>query len=144
MLEETKFRISDSPVIYIDSQRAYDLDREIALQKIYYRPEGYYRTVEKMHNACKKAGYNFSLNDIKEWLEKQILYLIHKPRPRFIQYASFNGIQNLNEMHQSDLTPMPHDKIGNRVFKYRLVIKDVATSVTTIGESVAKEKLRFA
>ena len=30
-------------------------------------------------------------------------------------------------MHQSDLTPMPYDKIGNRVFKYRLVIKDVAT-----------------
>jgi len=136
-------------VIYIDSQRAHDLDREIILQKLYYRPDGYYRTVEKMHNACKKAGYNFSLNDIKEWLEKQILYLIHKPRPRFIQYASFNGIQNLNEMHQSDLTPMPHDKIGNRVFKYRLVIKDVATrnrksyaltnkSASTVAKAIKK------
>jgi len=40
MLEETKFRgseassfqlISDLPVIYIDPQRAHDLDREIAL-----------------------------------------------------------------------------------------------------------------
>ncbi|CAH1767815.1 11102_t:CDS:2, partial [Entrophospora sp. SA101] len=80
-----------------------------------------------MHNACKKAGYNFSLTDIKNWLNKQITFLVHKARPCFIQYASFNGIQNLNEMHQSDLTPMPHDKIGNRVFKYRLVIKDVAT-----------------
>ncbi|CAJ0834710.1 17452_t:CDS:2, partial [Entrophospora sp. SA101] len=136
-------------VIYIDSQRAHDLDREIILQKLYYRPDGYYRTVEKMHNACKKAGYNFSLNDIKEWLEKQILHLIHKPRPRFIQYASFNEIQNLNEMHQSDLTPMPHDKIGNRVFKYRLVIKDVATryrkscaltnkSASTVAKAIKK------
>ncbi|CAJ0885464.1 17595_t:CDS:2 [Entrophospora sp. SA101] len=136
-------------VIYIDSQRAHDLDREIILQKLYYRPDGYYRTVEKMHNACKKAGYNFSLNDIKECLEKQILYLIHKPRPRFIQYASFNGIQNLNEMHQSNLTPMPHDKIGNRVFKYRLVIKDVATrnrksyaltnkSASTVAKAIKK------
>ena len=139
----------DQPVIYIDPQRAHVLDREIALQKLYYRPEGYYRTVVKMHNACKEAGYNFSLNDIKEWLEKQILYLIHKPRPRFIQYASFNGIQNLNEMHQSDLTPMPHDKIGNRVFKYRLVIKDVATrnrksyaltnkSASTVAKAIKK------
>ncbi|CAJ0870849.1 7026_t:CDS:2, partial [Entrophospora sp. SA101] len=52
-------------VIYIDSQRAHDLDREIILQKLYYRPDGYYLTVEKMHNACKKAGYNFSLNDMR-------------------------------------------------------------------------------
>ena len=118
---------SFKPVIYIDPQRAHDLDREIALQKLYYRPEGYYRTIGKMHNACKKVGYNFSLNDIKEWLEKQILYLIHKPRPRFTQFASFNSIQDFNEMHKSDLTPMPHDKIGNRIFKHRGVIKDVAT-----------------
>jgi len=74
MIEETKFRISDSPVIYIDSQRAHDLDREIALQKLYYRPEGYYRTVEKMHNASRIAGYNFSLTDIKNWLNKQITF----------------------------------------------------------------------
>ena len=67
------------------------------------------------------------LTDIKDWLNKQITFLVHKPRPKFIQYASFNGIRDLNEMHQSDLTPMPYDKIGNRIFKYRLVIKDVAT-----------------
>ncbi|CAJ0630231.1 10740_t:CDS:2 [Entrophospora sp. SA101] len=84
-LQASRDYIMIEAVIYIDSQRAHDLDREIILQKIYYRPDGYYRTVEKMHNACKKAGYIFSLNDIKEWLEKQILYLIHKPRPRFIQ-----------------------------------------------------------
>ncbi|CAG8480762.1 8293_t:CDS:2 [Ambispora gerdemannii] len=101
MEQETKFRISDSPVIYIDPQSAHVLDREIALQKIYYRPEGYYRTAEKMRDACKK--------------------------PKFIQYASFNGIQDLNEVHKSDLTPLSFDKIGNRIFKHRGVIKDVAT-----------------
>jgi len=52
-------------------------------------------------------------------------------------------------MHQSDLTPMPHDKIGNRVFKYRLVIKDVATryrkscaltnkSASTVAKAIKK------
>src|SRR6185436_20070609 len=99
-----------NPVIYIDSQRAHDLDREIALQNLYYRPEGYYRTIEKMHNACKKADYNFSLTDIKNWLNKQAIFQIHKPRPKFIQYASFNSIQILNDVHQSDTTPMPHNK----------------------------------
>src|SRR6185312_13778783 len=84
-------------------------------------------TAEKMHDACRKAGYNFSLAVIKDWLNKQAIFQIHKPRPKFIQYASFNTIHDLNEVHQSDTTPMPYDKIGNRIYKYRGVIKDVAT-----------------
>ena len=117
----------EKPIIYIDPQRVRDLDKEITLQKIYYRPEGYYRTAEKMRDACRRAGHNFSLADIKNWLNKQITFLVHKPRPRFIQYASFNGIRDLNEVHKSDLTPLSHDKIGNQIFKHRGVIKDVAT-----------------
>src|SRR6266542_3081287 len=114
-------------VIYIDPQKAQDLDQNLALQKLYYRPEGYYQTAEKMQTACKRARYGFTLTVIKNWLNKQALYQIHKPRPKFIQYASFNNIQFLNEVHQSDTTPMPHDKVGNQIYKYRGVIKDVAT-----------------
>ncbi|RHZ67222.1 hypothetical protein Glove_302g45 [Diversispora epigaea] len=80
-----------------------------------------------MYNACKKAGYKFSLTQIKNWLNERITFLTHKPRPKFIQYASFNGIRDLNEVHKSDLTPLSHDKIGNRIFIHRGVIKDVAT-----------------
>ena len=80
------------PVIYIDPQKARDLDRDLALQKLYYRPEGYYRSAEKMQMACKKAGYGFTLAVIKNWLNRQALYQIHKSRPKFIQYASFNDI----------------------------------------------------
>jgi hypothetical protein len=67
------------PVIYIDSQSVRELDCEIALQKLYYHPEGYYRTIEKIQNASCIAGYNFSLTDIKNWLNKQITFLVHKP-----------------------------------------------------------------
>jgi hypothetical protein len=81
-------------VIYIDPQKARDLDRDLTLQKLYYRPKGYYQTAEKMQTACKKARYK---------------------------------LQFLNEVHQSDTTPMPHDKVGNQIYKYRGVIKDVAT-----------------
>ncbi|RHZ57327.1 hypothetical protein Glove_390g46 [Diversispora epigaea] len=117
----------EKPVIYIDPQKAHELDRNIALQKLYYRPEGYFRTIEKMRDATCIAGYKFLLTDIKDWLNKQITFLVYKPRPKFIQYASFNGIRALNEVHQSDLTPLSFDKIGNRIFKHRSVIKDVAT-----------------
>ena len=117
----------EEPVIYIDPQKARDLDQDLALQKLYYRTEGYYQTAEKMQMACNNARYKFSLTEIKNWLNKQALHQIHKSQPKFIQYASFNNIQFLNEVHQSDTTPMPHDKVGNRIYKYRGVIKDVAT-----------------
>ncbi|PKC54221.1 hypothetical protein RhiirA1_149555 [Rhizophagus irregularis] len=80
-----------------------------------------------MQMACKKARYGFTLAVIKNWLNKQALHQIHKPQPKFIQYASFNNIRTLNEMHQSDTTPMPHDKVGNQIYKYRGIIKDIAT-----------------
>src|SRR5436853_2814649 len=115
------------PLIYIDPQKARNLDQDLTLQEIYYRPEGYYRTAENMLDACKKSGCKFTLSMIKKWLNRQALYQIHKPRPKFIQYASFNSIQTLNKAHQSDTTPMPHDKVGNHIYKYRGVIKDVAT-----------------
>ncbi|EXX73887.1 hypothetical protein RirG_056230 [Rhizophagus irregularis DAOM 197198w] len=80
-----------------------------------------------MQMACKKARYGFTLAVIKNWLNKQALHQIHKSRPKFIQYASFNNIYFLNEVHQSDTTPMPHDKVDIQIYKYRGVIKDVAT-----------------
>src|SRR4051812_43747395 len=100
-------------VIYIDPQKAQKLNRDLTLQELYYRPEGYYRTAEKMQTACKKVEYKFSFTEIKNWLNKQALHQIHKPRPKFIQYASFNDIQDLNDVHQSDTTPFSHCKIGN-------------------------------
>ncbi|CAB4414107.1 unnamed protein product [Rhizophagus irregularis] len=82
-----------------------------------------------MQTACKKARYEFTLAVIKNWLNKQALHQIHKPWPKFIQYAFFNNIQFLNEVHQSDTTFMPHDKVGNRIYKYRGIIKDIATRI---------------
>src|SRR6185437_6613710 len=115
------------PIIQIDSGEARNLDVSIDLQKIYYQPSGYQRTVKKLYEASKNAGHDFTQNEVKDWLERQAVYQIHMSRPRFIQHASFNNIQTLNEVHQSDTTPMPHDKVGNRIYKYRGVIKDVAT-----------------
>ncbi|CAB4418566.1 unnamed protein product [Rhizophagus irregularis] len=73
-----KLRVFDFPVIYIDPQKARDLDWDLALQKLYYRPKGYYRTAEKMQMTCKKAGYGFTV-------------------------------------HQSDTTPMLHDKVATQM-----------------------------
>ena len=73
----------DQPVIYIDPQRARDLDREIILQKLYYCPEGYYQNAERLRDACRKAGYNFPLAIIKKWLEPQKMHQIYRPSPLY-------------------------------------------------------------
>ena len=96
-------------VIYIDPQKACDPDQDLTLQELYYRPEDIIRLLKK----CRMAGYEFTLAVVKKWLNKQVLYQIHKPQPKFIQYASFNDIQDLNDVHQSDTTPFSHNKIAN-------------------------------
>ena len=115
------------PIIQIDSGNVRELDISIALRKIYYHPNGYQRTMKKLHEASLKAGYNFSIDEICDWLEKQALYQIHKPRPKFIPRASFNSIQIPNECHQADILYMPHDRINNITYKYCLCIVDVVS-----------------
>ena len=83
------------------------------MQKIYYQPSGYQRTVKKLFEASRNAGYDFTQNEVKDWLERQAVHQIHMARPKFIQHPSFNNIQTLNEMYQSDTTPMLHNKVGN-------------------------------
>ena len=97
------------------------------MQKIYYQPSGYQRTVKKLYEALKKAGFDFTLDEVRDWLERQAVHQIHMPHPKFIQHASFNNIQTLNVVHQSDTTSMPYVKVGNQIYKYRGIIKDVAT-----------------
>ena len=99
------------PIIHIDSGESRKLDISIALRKIYYHPNGYQRTVKKLYEASLKARYNFSIDEVCNWLKKQALYQIHKPRPRFIPRVSFNSIQIPNEYYQVDIFYMPMTKL---------------------------------
>ena len=123
------------PIIQIDSSEARDLDRDLALQKLYYRSEGYYRTAEKMQMACKKARYKFSLTEIKNWLNKQALHQIHKPQPKFIPQAFFSNITVPMEVIQADLCYMPYDQIENKTYKFALNCVNIATRCQTGGGS---------
>src|SRR5437764_160208 len=80
-----------------------------------------------MQTACKRARYVFTLAVIKNWLNKQALYQIHKPRPKFIPQASFNNITIPTEVIQADLCYMPYDRIGNKTYKFALNCVDIAT-----------------
>ena len=64
------------PIIQIDPGEARNLDIAIDLQKIYYQPVGYQRTAKKLFEASKKAGYDFTLDEVSDWLERQALHQI--------------------------------------------------------------------
>src|SRR5438045_3182433 len=115
------------PIIQIDSNEAQKLDVSIALQKIYYQPSGYQRTVKKLFEASQKAGFDFTLAEVEDWLERQAVHQIHKPRPRYIPRASFSSITTPNEVHQADILNMPYDKVGRITYLFCLNIVNVAS-----------------
>ena len=53
------------PIIRIDSGKARKLDVSIALQKIYYQPVGYQRNVKKLYEASLNAGYDFTIDEVR-------------------------------------------------------------------------------
>src|SRR3990170_5452346 len=115
------------PIIRIDSGKARKLDTSIALRKIYYQPVGYQRIAKKLLKASLKAGYDFTLDEVHDWLESQFLYLRHKPRPRKIPQASFNTITVPNEVHQADILYTRHVKSRRSIYLFYLNIVDVAS-----------------
>ena len=52
------------PIIQIDSDEARKLNIYIDLQKIYYQPLGYQRTIKKLFKTLRNTRYDFSLNEV--------------------------------------------------------------------------------
>src|SRR5271170_1251149 len=91
------FYISGSmsiPIIQIDSEEARKIDVTSVLRRIYYQPSGYQRTAKKllMTASAKNAEYDFIIDEVKDWLERQAVHQIHKPRPKYIPRARLSSI----------------------------------------------------
>ena len=118
----------------------------IALQKIYYQPASYHRTAKKLYEASsfsQKTGYDFTLDEVRNWLERQAVHQIHKSHPRYILRASFSSITTSNEVHQADILYMPYDKVGRITYLFCLNIVDVASRYKAsipIGAYSAKDR----
>ena len=114
-------------LIQINANKTSKLDVSTALQKIYYQPVGYQRNAKKLLEASKNARYDFSIDVVQDWLERQAIHQIHKPRPKYIPRASFSSITTPNEVHQADILYMPYDKIGRITYLFCFNIVDVAS-----------------
>nr|CAG8443970.1 6564_t:CDS:2 [Entrophospora candida] len=81
------------------------------LRMLYYKPQAYYKTLEKVANACRESVFNFQYTDICEWLSNQALYQIYPPRSGYIPRPSYNNVKKPNSLHSDDLFYMPWGKI---------------------------------
>ena len=115
--------MASTPYIPIDP----NVEKDIIFRMLYYKPNGYYQTAEKLLQIAKNEGYNYNIDDARKFLYKQAVWQIYAPRPKFIQWASFNQIVVPNEVHQSDILYMTFDTINRKTYKYCLCIKDVAS-----------------
>lgn len=94
------------------------------LSKTYYSPRGYWKgltAIKRLATATK-----VSEDVAKDWLKKQAIWQIYLPAPRKVPRPKFD-VRTPNEVHQTDLLFLPHDKVGKRTFKYALTVVDVAS-----------------
>ena len=94
------------------------------LSKIYYSVDGYYKGYSAITKLAKKSGV--SKDEAKSWLERQSLWQIYLPPPKYIPRPHWTE-DRPNEIHQADLLFLPRDKVGRTIFSYALVVVDVAS-----------------
>ena len=95
--------------------------------QIYYSDDGYWRGKSSIQKLAKASGS--TKEEAEKWLLKQPLYQIYLPAPKYIPRpnASMSLFAKPNDIHQSDLLSLPHDKLKKKTYKYALNIVDVAS-----------------
>ena len=95
-----------------------------SMSRIYYSTKGYrngFSAVSKLASAAK-----VSEEEARKWLEKQALWQIYLPAPKYIPRPHWE-VSKPNMIHQADLLFLPHDSIGRKTYKYALVVVDIFT-----------------
>ena len=106
------------------------------LSKIYYSTEGYWKGYSAIPKLAQKA--NVSENEAKQWLQKQAIWQIYLPSPKYIPRPHWTE-DKPNQIHQADLLFLPHDRVGRKTYKYALVVVDVASRYKDAEALTSKE-----
>ena len=96
-------------------------------KKIYYSDGGYLRGKSAIQRLAKASGS--TKEEAEKWLLKQPLYRIYFSAPKYIPRtnASMSLFAKPNDIHQSDLLSLPHDKFKKKTYKYALNVVDLAS-----------------
>ena len=96
-------------------------------EQIYHSDDGYWRGKSAIQKLCRASGS--TKEEAEKWLLKQPLYQIYLPAPKYIPRpnASMSLFAKPNDIHQSDLLSLLHDKFKKKTYKYALTIVDVTS-----------------
>ena len=111
------------------------------LSKLYYSTNGYwkgYAAISKLAHTAKVSEDN-----AKEWLEKQALWQIYLPAPKYIPRPRWR-VDKPNKIHQADLLFLPHDTYRKKTCKYALVVVDIASRYKDAEALTTKESSEVA
>ena len=83
-------------------------------KQIYYSDGGYWRGKSAIQRLAKASGS--TKEEAEKWLLKQPLYQIYLPAPKYIPRpdASMSLFAKPNDIHQSNLLSLPHDKFKRK------------------------------
>lgn len=96
------------------------------LREIYYDPNNSagLSSVRKLYNAAKLRLPSIKINDVKNWLQAQFTYTLHKPiRKTFTRNPTIT--LHPNRQWQADLVDMQKFSRSNNGFKYILTVTDI-------------------
>ena len=88
------------------------------LSALYYSSRGYWKGLAAIEKLVSAA--------IVTELKRQAIWLIYLPAPRRVPRPKFD-VAVPNEVHQADLLFLPHNRVGQKTFRYALTVVDVAS-----------------
>ena len=97
------------------------------MEKIYFDPShpGSSKGANKLHQAIKdEEKYTIPLSKVKQWLQNQESYSLHKPLHRAFQCLKVI-VGGINDQYEADLADMQKLKDKNDGVRFLLVVIDV-------------------
>ena len=111
------------------------------MEKIYYSPKGFWRGHSAVNKLAKEA--KVSQKQALDFLKKQAVWQIYLPAPKKIIRPRFD-VSAKNEVHQADLLFLPHDRVGNKTYKYALTLVDVGSRYKEAEPLTSKDSKEVA
>ena len=111
------------------------------LSNHYYSTAGYWKGYDAVDKLSNASGVDKQIT--RKWLEKQALWQIYLPKPQYIPRWHWN-VEKVNQVHQSDLLFLTHDKVGKKTYKYAILVVDVASRYADAEPLTAKESSGLA
>ena len=111
------------------------------LSKLYYSTNGYWKGYAAISKLADEA--KVSENEARHFLEKQALWQIYLPSPKYIPRPNWR-VNKPNKIHQADLLFLPHDTYRKKTYKYALAVIDIASRYKDAEVLTTKESSEVA